>query len=84
MCEVEANQRLPVTTPDCFHASTFPPLDAPMTSVRAMAVARPSAIGPMRSCTRAATPGLPGAGHLLNIEQPDAFNTVLLQFLQQR
>ena len=27
---------------------------------------------------------LPGAGHLLNIEQPDAFNTVLLQFLQQR
>jgi len=27
---------------------------------------------------------LPGAGHLLNIEQPDAFNTVLLQFLRQR
>lgn len=27
---------------------------------------------------------LPGAGHLLNIEQPDAFNTVLLRFLQQR
>ena len=26
---------------------------------------------------------LPGAGHLLNIEQPDAFNTVLLQFLRQ-
>ncbi|MES2715617.1 MAG: alpha/beta hydrolase [Pseudomonadota bacterium] len=26
---------------------------------------------------------LPGAGHLLNIEQPAAFNTVLLQFLQQ-
>jgi pimeloyl-ACP methyl ester carboxylesterase len=27
---------------------------------------------------------LPGAGHLLNIEQPDAFNTVLLRFLQPR
>ncbi len=27
---------------------------------------------------------LPGAGHLLNIEQPDAFNTVLLSFLQRR
>lgn len=27
---------------------------------------------------------LPGAGHLLNIEQPAAFNTVLLRFLQQR
>jgi pimeloyl-ACP methyl ester carboxylesterase len=25
---------------------------------------------------------LPGAGHLLNIEQPEAFNTMLLQFLQ--
>ena len=27
---------------------------------------------------------LPGAGHLLNIEQPTAFNTALLTFLQQR
>ena len=27
---------------------------------------------------------LPGAGHLLNIEQPDAFNAVLLPFLLQR
>ena len=27
---------------------------------------------------------LPGAGHLLNIEQPDAFNALLLAFLQQR
>ncbi len=27
---------------------------------------------------------LPGAGHLLNIEQPHAFNTALLQFLQPR
>ncbi len=27
---------------------------------------------------------LPGAGHLLNIEQPEAFNTALLAFLQQR
>ena len=27
---------------------------------------------------------VPGAGHLLNIEQPEAFNRVLLDFVQQR
>ena len=26
---------------------------------------------------------VPGAGHLLNIEQPEAFNRVLLDFVQQ-